>query len=353
MLRSLRCLAFCLALGSFVAYAAEDIAYDAATADSELMPQAQHALFTDITKTGGGAVAVGERGHVFLSTDLKQWTQVKVPTRTLLTTVFAIDAEIWAAGHDGVILHSADGGQTWARQRFDPDGEGPILDLLFLDPKIGFAIGAYGQFLSTENGGDTWEKQLISDRLVASDAKSQTVDNEAVDAGDGEDLQGVASDDMGEDEGDPHLNAIAKVGAVLLIVGEAGKGYRSGDNGKTWSALRLPYEGSMFGLLALDDGSALAFGLRGNVLLSSDQGASWQALNSGTEQSLMGGAAVAGARAVLVGASGALALRPAGEQGLRVFAFPDGGILSGVLPEPDEKGFVVVGENGILHFTPN
>ncbi len=37
---------------------------------------------------------------------------------------------------------------------------------------------------------------------------------------------------------------------ALVIVGERGALLRSSDNGASWQRLRLPYEGSMFGVLA-------------------------------------------------------------------------------------------------------
>ena len=41
---------------------------------------------------------------------------------------------------------------------------------------------------------------------------------------------------------------------------------RSRDGGETWESRRLPYEGSMFGVLSWQDDHILVYGLRGNVL---------------------------------------------------------------------------------------
>ena len=50
----------------------------------------------------------------------KTWTQAEhVPVRsTLLDIDFAPDNELegWAVGHEGVILHTSDGGKTWELQ---------------------------------------------------------------------------------------------------------------------------------------------------------------------------------------------------------------------------------------------
>ncbi|WVM93429.1 YCF48-related protein [Halopseudomonas pachastrellae] len=46
-------------------------------------------------------------------------------------------------------------------QPVDPDGpsllERPLMDVWFRDANTGFAIGAYGTFLRTDDGGETWE----------------------------------------------------------------------------------------------------------------------------------------------------------------------------------------------------
>ena len=69
-----------------------------------------------------------------------------------------------------------------------------------------------------------------------------------------------------EDEADPHLNGIAKTGdGSLFIVAERGSAFRSTDEGQTWQRLKLPYDGSMFGVIGYENRHVLAFGLRGNV----------------------------------------------------------------------------------------
>src|SRR5690606_21302446 len=78
---------------------------------------------------------------------------------------------LWAAGHDGVIVHSTDGGQTWTRRRaapwtpetMDPTEGVPVMDVLFVDGMNGFAVGAYSLMLATTDGGVTWEPRSIID----------------------------------------------------------------------------------------------------------------------------------------------------------------------------------------------
>ncbi|GMU44711.1 MAG: hypothetical protein AMXMBFR25_26970 [Lysobacterales bacterium] len=323
---------------------------DPSTAPAEVLDitRIRTSLLLDATSARDRGVVVGDRGHILVSESRSEWRQVPVPTRSMLTAVSAVDNRLWAVGHDQVIVYSSDGGLTWTLQHHDTMAEGPLLDVLFLDSEQGYAIGAYGQFLSTSDAGASWQVETISDRTT-SDATQPAAD--AADAGEHAD-EDLASTDMGEDEGDPHLNAIVRNSAGLLIVGEAGSVYRSTDGGQTWTSGELPYEGSMFGLVALDNDAVVAFGLRGNAFITRDLGVSWERLDTGTEATLLGGAAVPGARAVLVGTSGTVLLLPADSDTLRGYSFPEGGVMSAVLAI-SESEFLTIGENGLAAYQPN
>jgi photosystem II stability/assembly factor-like uncharacterized protein len=321
---------------------------DPVSAPAEILDvhQIQKSLLLDGTNARDRAVVVGDRGHILVSESRSEWRQVPVPSRSMLTSVYAVDNKLWAVGHDQTIVYSADGGLTWTLQHSDIQAEGPLLDVLFTDEEHGIAIGAYGQYLSTSDGGANWAVESVGDRVAGSSAAT----SEAV--ADASDDSGLASTDVGEDEGDPHLNAIVRNSIGLLILGEAGAAYRSTDNGGSWERLNLPYEGSMFGAVALDDDGIIAFGLRGNAFATRDLGRTWTRLETGTDASLLGGAAVSGGRAVMVGASGTVLLAPAGSQQLRAYTFANGGVMSGVIPI-SETEFLVIGENGLANYQPN
>ena len=81
-------------------------------------PLAARTLLQGVANAGNRIVAVGQRGHVVYSTDSgASWKQASVPVSSDLTAVFFIDdKQGWAVGHDGVILHTADGGEKWDLQ---------------------------------------------------------------------------------------------------------------------------------------------------------------------------------------------------------------------------------------------
>lgn len=343
---------------------------DPALLDAELMPRAAQSLLLDIVDGGGLFVAVGERGHVLHSSDGIEWTQAEhVPTRSTLTAVAHVDGRYWAVGHDGVILHAPSGPSHWERQRaeplviggFDPEAGVPLLDVLFLDTGRGFAIGAFSLLLETTDGGASWTSRFLSEEAedIGGDiAAGAPVDEE--DPGSDEDDFIVDDDDdwnfsaddlMLDAEDDPHLNAIVRTGSgALMIAAERGTMFRSRDEGQSWERFRLPYEGSMFGVLSWEGDHVMVLGLRGNVFESFDLGDSWQRVDTGTEASLMGGLALPGGGALLVGNEGRMLWRPSGDQPFTALTYTNEEGETPVLAAPaarDDGSFILVGERGV------
>jgi photosystem II stability/assembly factor-like uncharacterized protein len=320
-------------------------------------------LLLDAVQTAAGYFVAGERGHVLSSPDGRTWKQQDVPTRSTLTTITAADGQLWAGGHDGVILHSADGGKSWQVQRRDPyvlaEGEdtaerdirqgAPVLDLLFTDATHGLAVGAYSLMLRTEDGGATW---TTVEALPESHASAPAPEIEASESG----VFDAADLELGE-ETNPHFNAIARTGSgALALVGERGTFLRSRDNGATWEKVDFPYAGSLFGVLAYEDDHILAFGLRGNVYESTDLGSSWTKVDSGTGASLMGGVGLEGGGAILVGSNGTVLVRMAPDQPFTGSTYRNEAgetpALASVMPA-GTAGFVLAGDKGVATYTPH
>ncbi len=294
---------------------------------ADLEPAAVHSLLLDVARAGTRLVAVGERGHVLLSDDEgRSWRQARsVPSRTMLTAVTFVDARRgWAAGHDEIILHSGDGGETWTRQHYAPEAQQPLLDVWFADARRGIAVGAYKACYVTADGGATWVRTPF------------------------EPAPPPGAKPAGPDDDIPpeyHLNRIAGRGERLYVAAEAGQLYRSDDGGTSWRTLASPYAGSFFGLLPLAGESVLAFGLRGNLFRSDDGGGSWRKLESRTTAMLTDGIVLGDGALALVGLSGT------------VLASRDGGNDWTLAQQANRKGFsaalpaldgalVAVGEDG-------
>jgi hypothetical protein len=72
---------------------------------------------------------------------------------------------MWAAGSGESIAVSTDAGQHWQRKHQDPKGA-LLLVLNFVDDKFGYAAGTGGKVLFTQDGGETWSAQKLSDETI-------------------------------------------------------------------------------------------------------------------------------------------------------------------------------------------
>ena len=335
--------------------------------------RAHESLMLDIVAVDRTLIAVGSYGHILRSTDSGQtWQQADVPVTTTLTSVYFSSEKLgWAAGHDGVILHTQDGGQHWvkqfdgyrankdivaslenaveeaqqrlaeiethgnedamtlaaeelenlefslddARYDFETGSTKPFLDLWFRNDQQGYAVGAYGMLFYTENGGTSWEN--ISSRLPNPE--------------------------------NYHLNSVTHLGGEnLMVAGEKGVVFFSNDFGQTWEERMTDYEGSLFGVLAQGQQQYL-FGLRGHLYHSTDFGEHWTRVALETQQSLIG-AANLNNKHVFVGNAGVIVEVDA--QGVSKVHNIEGSRAFSAIVQTHNNDFVAVGEAGIMRLTP-
>ena len=262
------------------------------------------AAYNALARAGQRLVAVGQRGHVVLSDDQGlSWTQADVPVGSDLAAVrFASATRGWAAGHDGVVLTTQDGGRSWARQldgrqvgqlmrRQHADGpaalaaeaaryadqgaDKPFLDVWFEDADTGWAVGAFNLIVRTEDAGRTWQSWF-----------DRTDNPKAL-----------------------NLYGIGSAHGTLYAVGEQGLVLRLDRASRRWVALPVPYKGGFFGVIGSGSGSrgaVLAYGLRGNVYRSIDAGAQWHKVVLDTPFSITAAADEGEGRLLLVNQAGQL-----------------------------------------------
>ncbi len=230
----------------------------------------QRLLLVDAERFGTRIVAVGDRGYIVVSDDQgKSWKRARAPAAPLLTALDFLDDQAGlAVGHDSVILATRDRGDTWTQVFSAPAEQRPLLDVIFLTRQTAIAIGAYGAYYESADGGKSWNpRKVITD--------------------------------------DKHLNAILELGdGALVILGEAGTILLSADSGKTWAPGTSPYKGSFFGGLVANDGALVAFGLRGHIFRSTDKGKTWKPVENKFTTPLMGGDKLPDGALVIAGGSG-------------------------------------------------
>ena len=89
---------------------------------------------------------------------MRRWTlSDSGVSSTLLDIDFVDSRHGWTVGHDGVILATADGGDSWHSQQ--SGFELTLRSVEFVDPLAGWAVGHLGLILHTPDGGLTWTIQ--------------------------------------------------------------------------------------------------------------------------------------------------------------------------------------------------
>lgn len=316
---TLSALALLLCMGSAVATPLAD----RLERPSQRSPSAARAPLTDVQVLGEQLVMVGESGHILLRNADGGVSQAQVPVDLLLTAVHFADANNgWAVGHDGVILHSSDGGRSWRKQldgrdisrlmlawsnaevaRLEaasaaaPDDPAlvdaldnglfaqddakagsesgpsrPLLDVWFRNAEEGWAVGAYGMIVHTTDGGKTW-------------AYVPGLDNP-------ERL---------------HLNSVLGLAdGRLLVAGEGGRVHLSTDGGQHWQPNRQLTQASLYQLMQLQNGQVLVLGFGGSLFASQDPGARWEERPLPVRAGLYGGQQLADGSLLLAGQGGVL-----------------------------------------------
>ena len=372
MTPSNRVVTFLVRLPLLCVLVAQAAAQAAGQGNAPIMPMAEKSLLLDISTAGERLVVAGERGHVLYSDDNgSNWQQARVPTTQMLTAIDFVDGRHgWAVGHDGLVLVSDDGGENWRIQRDGlavqhqinlelretayreiealkerlesaddetqaqleldledvqldlEDAElaleeavftSPFMDVWFKDVNRGWAVGAFGTLVATENGGQQWIGQ------------EKLVDN---------------PDEF-------HLNAITGDGeGRVFIAGEGGVMFRSLDDGSNWESLEPFYEGSWFGVVySAQNDTLFMFGLRGNLYRSADFGTTWERVITDNNSTLAGGSATHQGEVVLVGGVGTVLTSIDGGQSFRRTIIEDRLSLSAGLSRNGK--LILVGQGGV------
>jgi len=322
---------------------------DVLDAPASMSPLASKSLLEAVTHIDDRVVAVGQRGHILVSTDGgASWKQSPVPVSSDLTAVCFVDATHgWAVGQDGVVLHSDDGGSTWRvqldgrtandllvaamtrkadadpsdsakkllgeAQRYKEQGpDKPFLDVWFADAQNGYVVGAYNLIFRTADGGKTWESWF----------------------------------DRTDNPKFLNLYAIRRVGSDLYIAGESGLLLKLDATAERFRAVDSGYAGSFFGL-ADAKGAVLAFGLRGNVFRSDDGGKTWTKVDVGLPAAIVASTRTTGDATLLADVGGRVVATDDGGRTFRKLALKQSTPLAGLAEVADGR-LAIAGPRGVV-----
>jgi len=105
--------------------------------------------------------AAGMDGIIITTEDGgKSWQKIKSGVEGEKVTLFALQTRgdrAWAVGQKGTYLYSEDRGTTWDMRRNSTNTRFWIRALDFSDERNGWAVGSRGTILKTGNGGTSWD----------------------------------------------------------------------------------------------------------------------------------------------------------------------------------------------------
>jgi photosystem II stability/assembly factor-like uncharacterized protein len=229
------------------------------------------------------------------------WTEQTSPSSLSLNSVYAIDSlNVWAAGQEGLIIHSTDGGKTW-----DSISSGTVRDLLtieFINADTGFVGGeedesspAFEHYLvqRTTDGGLNWEFQNLP-----SGGDVMITDLDFVEGPPGEPMRGFSTgglthtwrtDTYGEDWyhargncGQGNFNSCYFVDSITgWFVGTPSNVIpytimHTSDGTDSFVEQTSPVDIKLNGVCFGTDLKGVAVGNNGTVIYTSDGGANWE-----------------------------------------------------------------------------
>ncbi len=234
--------------------------------------------FDTVAQSKTALVVGGGLGKLLFSKDQgKDWqvATLSQDRQALITqVVFASDGlRGLAVGHEGWVLRTTDGGQSWTEVAFDEKNGEPLMSVANLQGERWLAVGAFGRALLSQDDGKTWAPFTLP--------------------------AGVE---------DKHMNRIvgSADGKDWLIVGERGLVLRSQDQGQSWKQLPEFYNGSFYNAIALANDGWLVYGMRGHAFVERN-GGSWHKSDIPGPVSFYGHSVLPDGRIVLVGQGGVVA----------------------------------------------
>ncbi len=209
----------------------------------------------------------------------------------LRTVYFLNRTKGWAAGNDGRMYYSEDGGRNWNKMNYDNRNLNAILSIKFIDEQIGWAIGWYGKALKTTDGGENWEEASLGTEPNLSFNEivfANPLVGWIVGGGQYPNNKGYGrifkTEDGGETWYKVHQNDISFLYSIDFVgenlgfaCGENGFIIKTTDGGDSWNSLEVKKaEYHISDIQFLNSSVGYACGYYSTILKTTDGGDSWQ-----------------------------------------------------------------------------
>ena len=224
-----------------------------------------------------------------------QWSAQNSGTSNRLLSIYFLNADLgWAAGNDGTILKTTNGGMDWVPLNIGTLDN--IHAIFFIDSLVGWAVlyeflpDRHGSIIQSTDGGMSWNVQLsitgytfhsihFNDENIGWVAGSDGIVFHTTNGGNTW-LQQFPSggwlwpiffinNNIGWTAGDPIFGM-----------------FKSTDGGFSWSSTSLPVVERVYSLIFVDPQIGWLSAAQGQIAKSIDGGITWENLQSGTSQYL-------------------------------------------------------------------
>lgn len=250
------------------------------------------ALYSVFYADASNVIAAGEQGKILKSTDGGDtWTSTTSGTiQTLYGLYFTSASNGIAVGASGAIITTADGGTNWTVQTSPTTNT--LYSVDFANATTGIAVGEAGTVLKTNDGGITWTSISSGTTKDLKDIAFTDVNNASVVGADGTILSttdGGASWVLNASGTTQKLNAVGFNGSFGLTVGTYGMTVKTINSGLTWFSLsKLSTTNNMNDVSFVNKKFGAAVGDNGTILTTSNGGDQWILQSSGTTIDLRG-----------------------------------------------------------------
>lgn len=302
-------------------------------------------------------------GHLF-HTIRHVWGAAASLSRPLIRQ-FPRQKEGWVCGRWGTILHSSDGGQTWASQQSGTDYT--LVSIHFVDSKTGWAVGDSGTILHTKDGGKNWLKQkspvpfFLTGVQFVNPLKGWIVTERTTIL---HTQDGGANWEVQFKDEDFILKRVSFCDEQNgWVVGEFGFIYHTRTGGKVWQKQAGEFKFSketgeivggnfLFDVVAVNPQTAWAVGIDGYVTRTRDGGKSWHKISDGIPKTHLFGVSYKEGTLLIGGDALLLVSTDEGKTFRRVKMEPrvTYGWIYGIRPR-GTSGFIAVGKGGWIYLS--
>ena len=268
---------------------------------SQWVPQnsnTNHRLMTIFFLNDDYGWAAGDEGCILRTTNGGiNWNYYSIGTKYTVHAVTFIDSLMgWAALYSfnpdraGYIMATTDGGISWNIQ-YQIDGVS-LHNVHFYDHYFGWAVGSSGIFLRTVNGGLSWETNIVSDEWAWSLC---FVDPNLGWVGDGASGYIRKTTDGGYSWQFKSVPSYSRMFSICFInsnqgwaVGDYGTIIKSTNGGELWTGQITVTSQTLRDIEFIDENNGWAVGTGGTILHTINGGTNWFLQNSNTSNDLFG-----------------------------------------------------------------